>query len=110
MNTPACDACGGVTSVETACVALREDGPVEPADLPYIQSVKEFLSTPLSESCFWGHVECVPSTHSYVIAAQRLDSHGKILDWTLHLVEKSWLDAGSWGEIVRRLHPDIPDA
>jgi len=40
----------------------------------------------------------------YWFACDRFDSLAKVLAWTLHLQEKTWLDSTDWERLVRRLY------
>jgi hypothetical protein len=54
----------------------------------------------------WGHNNCLKVViNPYEIAAERFQSLGDALAWTLHLQEsKRWLAVTNWEAIVRRLH------
>lgn len=116
MNWPVCDKCGkdvrtedGVIDIDTQ--EINDIGPAwevwnqaHPGPVP----LNEFLNAPGSVKWQWGHLACVTGD-MYQIPADRFDSLGKALDWTLHMTEKPWLPNTDWNSLVRRLH-DIPSA
>ncbi len=57
----------------------------------------------------WSHAACALDTNDYEIDADRFDSIGKVLDWTLHLLDKPWFAGVAWMEVVRRFY-HLPDA
>lgn len=53
----------------------------------------------------WGIycIECGPQDNLYWFEVGRFDSETKVIDWTLHLLEKSWLSNTDWTDFVRQV-------
>lgn len=49
------------------------------------------------------HARCDPNPDrsSYSIQANRIDTAAKLLDWTAHLMGKSWLGHTNWDNVIR---------
>ena len=67
------------------------------------------MTMPPSIPWLWSHAACLPDTNDYDIAAERFNTVGKVLDWTLHLMTKTWFDPIPWADAVRRFYI-LPDA
>ena len=52
----------------------------------------------------WGHSTCFPGRNEYWIAADRINTIGKALHWTLHLSSHRWFKYTAWEAAVRRLY------
>jgi hypothetical protein len=72
-------------------------------------TAEQLLSMPRAIPWCWSHESCVPPEHDYEVEAERFDSVGKVLEWTLHLGGKTWFDIEGWAVTVRRFY-DLPDA
>ena len=72
-------------------------------------TLEEMHMAPQSAKWQWGHQACIPDDGGYSINADRFDSLGKALDFTLHMMEKTWFQYTDWTALVRRVH-DVPDA
>ena len=46
------------------------------------------------------HAQKFPET-GYFFEAKRINTRAKALDWTLHLLEKGWLQNTNWNEFLR---------
>lgn len=51
------------------------------------------------------HAACDPDPDSgdYWIEIHRVRTHGHLLNWTAHLMEKSWLMDTNWDELIRHM-------
>lgn len=82
---------------ETA--AYREKYPEEPGLLTVVHL------TELPERAQWHvlHRSCddLPDGAGYWFDVARARSHGELLDWTLHLMEKQWIAKSNWTSFVR---------
>lgn len=63
----------------------------------------EFLSMPSRVAWQVVHATCDPHPESdgYWIPVERVDSVAAVLDWTLHLHGKGFLDSTNWDSLVR---------
>ncbi|MET9513448.1 hypothetical protein ABZX62_34240 [Streptomyces flavidovirens] len=52
------------------------------------------------------HATCdpAPDASSYDIPATKIRSWAELLEWTAHLMEKSWLTHTDWQDILRGVH------
>ena len=116
MNWPVCDICSKDVTTQEGVIDIdtQEVDDIEPAwdawkkTHPDVVSLEELLNAPGSVKWQWGHLNCVTGD-MYQITADRIDTLGKALDWTLHMTEKTWLMHTDWNSLMRRLH-DIPSA
>ncbi|MDX3229410.1 hypothetical protein [Streptomyces sp. ME19-01-6] len=51
------------------------------------------------------HAACDPNpdANGYPIPAEKLRTWGALLDWTAHLMEKSWLAQTDWAQLLRNV-------
>ena len=90
---------------------------VKPGGLP-VYSVEDLRSFP--EAVRWNahHSACDPSLagDAYNIEVHRMRSWADLVRWTAHLLEKAWLSATDWSEVLegaaqrdgRRISPVTP--
>ncbi|MFE1928460.1 hypothetical protein ACFW91_38665 [Streptomyces asoensis] len=50
------------------------------------------------------HATCAPGTGGYDIPAEKIRSWEQLLDWTAHLMEKTWLGHSDWDDVLRGVH------
>ena len=83
--------------------AWREANPLTPMSTVTVDQIMQF---PALIQWVWGHADCPdPDGDSlYWIEAARFNSVPKALDWTLHLMGKSWIQHTDWVALIRRLH------
>ena len=115
MDWPVCDICGEEVTTSNGFIDIdkHEVENSESARHAWdqehsgrLQSFAESISAPEPAKWQWGHLNCITG-EMYQITADRFDTLGKALDWTLHLMEKGWLEETDWGAFVRRVH-DVP--
>lgn len=124
-----CDKCGasipairdGVAYIDTVEAGRRKESATnfdkmlmananEAGYLPW-RTIAEIRRCTDSEPWRWVCRRCyLDSSKHYWVDGDRIDTHGKALDWTFHVCGKSWFDHVDWEDLVRRLHPDIPTA
>ena len=118
MPWPVCDKCGMTVPPEDGVIAIgkvemevaeTEGQAWELAHQGEPMSLEEMLTAPQSAKWQWGHQACIPEDGGYSIDADRFDSLGKALDFTLHMMEKTWVLHTDWAAFVRRVH-DVPNA
>ena len=118
MPLPSCDKCGMTVTPQEGVIAISkvemevaeaEGRAWELAHQGKAISLDEMLTGPEPAKWQWGHQACIPDDGGYSIDAARFDSLGKTLDWTLHMMEKRWLQYTDWATLVRRVH-DVPGA
>lgn len=85
---PPCDRCGKPVSKRSGVLSIRPER---------------------RASWLWSHGKCRRRRNLYQIDAERFDTLGKALDWTLHLSEKMWFRLSDWRETVKRFY-DVPNA
>ena len=115
MNRPVCDVCGravargrGILAVDTRA-AMETTAEMRSADRRNEALLSGGRAVDLTElevgpapvPWEWGHARCVRG--DYAIDEDRIDTPGKALDWTLHLMKKAWFEATDWERAVRRL-------
>lgn len=61
---------------------------------------RELADLPHMVDWHWGHSDCVQDGVMYEITYDRFDNVEKVLNWTLHLMEKNWLEHTRWREAV----------
>jgi hypothetical protein len=49
-----------------------------------------------------------PEDDGYCITVERVRSTEHLLRWTIHLMEKSWLENTNWSDVVRHVIGDRP--
>ncbi|MEU3341966.1 hypothetical protein [Streptomyces sp. NPDC006668] len=106
-----CDACGNPIgdddgylwidnqAVNQAQVAERQWRADHPDGL-----ISDFGDYP--ETVRWQahHRSCAPEAGSYDIPASEIRSWEQLLDWTAHLMEKTWLSCTDWDDVLRGVH------
>jgi hypothetical protein len=119
---PVCQVCGKEVTTEEGFLAIYHDELMEykkqslewekkhPLDenVGRIIDATDIMEMPESVQWHWGHSECLGDS-MYDIPYSRFDTLGKVLSWTLHLMEKSWLDYTDW-ETAVCTHYKIPNA
>ena len=117
MKLPRCEACGKPVTKATACLWYslgegRQRREAIDANLGEHTDEHGFipgdalLRSPDAAPWHWTHLKCGQAL-AYEIEATRLDTLGKVIEWTFHLGEKSWFELETWADAIRRLH-DIP--
>ena len=119
---PPCQVCGKPVSTEQGILTIykkeldqyeeqhKEWEKRHPLDEHGVQilTVGDMDEMPDLISWHWGHARCL-GDGMYTIDYSRFDSIGKALSWTLHLMEKYWLDFTDW-EAAVRAHHKVPSA
>lgn len=72
-----------------------------PKDEPY--AAKDLAEFPCSVEWHWGHSKCLKEG-MYEITYDRFDTVEKALSWTLHMMDKPWVDQTNWADMVRSHH------
>lgn len=122
MKLPPCDLCGKPVTLGHGCLWISEAAAVEKQQAlqSNIQEHTEkdeagfgwvsaagFTNAPDPEPWRWTHVNCGPQ-NVYWIAAPRINTVAKALEWTFHLADKAWFEIGPWEDAIRRLH-NVPE-
>jgi len=119
---PTCQVCGKPVSTEQGILTVYENELHEyegqhlewekkhPLDEngARLLSGKDMAELPDMVEWHWGHAHCF-STSGYEIEYSRFDTIPKALSWTLHLMEKRWLEFTTWESAVRAHHA-VPHA
>lgn len=65
--------------------------------------LSELMSLPGPAQWRAHHARCDldPDAGVYSVASERIDTVGKLLDWTAHLMGKSWIGDTNWDDVIR---------
>jgi len=114
MQLPACDVCGKAVSIEDGglWISFKKVRDVQEARVAWeknhkadVSGVIDWLGYPGSIPWVWGHAGCGAEA-SYWIEASRFDTVTKALHWTIHLMDKNWLESTRWQDAIRRFYPE----
>ena len=123
MKWPACEVCGGPVLTRQGVLLIThsdldryesEESEWEakhptPKNGAITLNMADAAAFPRKVHWLWGHTGCLPPDEMYWISANRLNTLGKALHWTLHLMGKSWFRKTDWRDVIWRLHK-VPDA
>ncbi|MBI2836210.1 MAG: hypothetical protein HYX85_00760 [Chloroflexi bacterium] len=113
---PPCQVCGKAVSTEQGVLTVykkeldqfeKEHQEWEMKHPPDKSDVIRWWEAPKSVPWHWGHAECLRDG-MYDIDYSRFDSAAKALSWTLHLMEKEWVQETDW-EAAVRIHHKVVD-
>lgn len=86
-------------------LSKKADGVYTAADLMALPDGGEW--SVICRGCYKDEME---SAADYDIDLDRIGSYKDALDWTLHLMEKSWFPNTNWEETIRSATPETLDA
>ena len=79
-----------------------------------VYSLSELMKLPdggkWSVTCSDCYEEDMERMNDYDISIDRISNVQDVLDWTLHLMNKNWLEYTNWGDFVRGAVPSILNA
>lgn len=114
MQLPQCDVCGKQVQLKDGILSIsfREVREVQEAHERFkrdhtnpVFHVSDLLTLPERVHWKWHHSKCNGQS-SYWIDACRFDTVEKVLQWTIHLMDKTWFQLTDWREVIHRFYPE----
>ncbi len=119
MNTPDCEFCDKPTKIAESVLSVRyadmtayaenirawrEEHYSDKKEGLQVVVMSELGDLPDKAHWRWGHKFCIPDDGDYWMDAERLDTAGKMLSFTAHLMEKNWFLDTDWDQVIRRFY------
>ncbi|MFH8260707.1 hypothetical protein [Streptomyces roseolus] len=98
-----------IHTVQQAHLTLEEQH-TDPVDGSMLLDLADLADLPEPATWRADHHDCDPARQEshYRIPADRLRLRADLLDWTAHLMEKSWLEYTDWRDVVRETRTGGP--